>query len=127
MYFLSSLGDNISFLLIKNTLLNMTINNPIFIFTVITVIWFIPGIIVRRLKETKHVIVSGLSGDYNREPWETISNLIPLADDIIHTKALCVKCCNDAPFTKKISSDGKKIDIGDTDKYIAVCNKCYIK
>ena len=83
--------------------------------------------IVKRLKREKHVIVSGLSGDYNCEPWETISKLIPLADDIIHTKALCVNCYIDAPFTKKITSDGKKIDIGDTDKYIAVCNKCYIK
>ena len=61
------------------------------------------SVVVKRLKETKHVIVSGLSGDYNREAWETISNLIPLADDIIHTKALCVKCYNDEPFTKKIS------------------------
>tara|TARA_Y100001968_G_scaffold138326_1_gene126508 strand:+ start:303 stop:464 length:162 start_codon:yes stop_codon:yes gene_type:complete len=33
----------------------MTINNPIFIFSVITVIWFIPGIIVRRYKETKQI------------------------------------------------------------------------
>tara|TARA_Y100001968_G_scaffold83910_1_gene74971 strand:+ start:1997 stop:2158 length:162 start_codon:yes stop_codon:yes gene_type:complete len=31
----------------------MTINNPIFIFAFITVIWFIPGIIVRRLNEIK--------------------------------------------------------------------------
>tara|TARA_Y100001968_G_scaffold118379_1_gene107824 strand:- start:185 stop:355 length:171 start_codon:yes stop_codon:yes gene_type:complete len=31
----------------------MTINNPIFIFAVITVIWFIPGIIVRRYNEKK--------------------------------------------------------------------------
>jgi len=31
----------------------MTINNPIFIFTVITVIWFMPGIIVRRFNEIK--------------------------------------------------------------------------
>ncbi len=46
---------NISFLLIKNTLLDMTINNPIFIFAVITVIWFIPGIIVRRFNETKKI------------------------------------------------------------------------
>tara|TARA_B100000214_G_C23842598_1_gene569527 strand:- start:26 stop:187 length:162 start_codon:yes stop_codon:yes gene_type:complete len=29
----------------------MTINNPIFIFAIITVIWFIPGIIVRRYNE----------------------------------------------------------------------------
>jgi len=31
----------------------MTINNPIFIFSLITVIWFIPGIIVRRFSEIK--------------------------------------------------------------------------
>ena len=41
--------------LINNTLLDMTVNNPIFIFAVITVIWFIPGIIVRKIKETKQM------------------------------------------------------------------------
>ena len=29
----------------------MTINNPIFIFSIITVIWFIPGIAVRRITQ----------------------------------------------------------------------------
>lgn len=33
----------------------MTINNPIFIFAVITVIWFIPGIIVRRFNERRQL------------------------------------------------------------------------
>ena len=47
--------DNIYFLLIKTTLLNMTINNPLFIFALITVIWFIPGIIVRRFNELKQL------------------------------------------------------------------------
>ncbi len=47
--------NNIYFLLIKTTILNMTINNPLFIFAVITVIWFIPGIIVRRYNETKQI------------------------------------------------------------------------
>ncbi len=41
------------FLLIKDNLVNMTINNPIFIFSLITVIWFIPGILVRRINEVK--------------------------------------------------------------------------
>ena len=40
---------------IKAGLLNMTINNPIFIFALITVIWFIPGIIVRRFNEHKQL------------------------------------------------------------------------
>tara|TARA_B100000700_G_C14684513_1_gene686920 strand:- start:221 stop:418 length:198 start_codon:yes stop_codon:yes gene_type:complete len=42
-------------MLVKNTLLDMTINNPIFIFALITVIWFIPGIIVRRFSEEKQI------------------------------------------------------------------------
>ncbi len=42
-----------SFLSIRNSLLDMTINNPIFIFAIITVIWFIPGILVSRLNERK--------------------------------------------------------------------------
>ena len=42
-------------ILIKATLIDMTINNPLFIFSLITVIWFIPGIIVRRFNESKRL------------------------------------------------------------------------
>ena len=55
MYYQLLLINNKYILLINNTLLDMTINNPIFIFAVITVIWFIPGIIVRRIKETNQM------------------------------------------------------------------------
>ena len=55
MYNQISLINNISFLSVQNTLLDMTINNPIFIFAVITVIWFTPGIIVKRFKELKQL------------------------------------------------------------------------
>ena len=44
-----------SFILIRDTLIDMTLNNPIFIFAVITVIWFIPGIIVRKINEEKQL------------------------------------------------------------------------
>jgi len=47
--------NNIYFLYIKGILFDMTINNPIFIFTLITIIWFIPGIIVRRFNESKQM------------------------------------------------------------------------
>ena len=52
MYNQSLLNDTY-FLSIKIILLDMTVNNPIFIFALITVMWFIPGILVRRLKELK--------------------------------------------------------------------------
>ncbi len=45
---------NCSYLLsLRSNLMDMTINNPIFIFTLITIIWFIPGILVRRITEAK--------------------------------------------------------------------------
>ena len=47
--------NNPYFLSIKIILLDMTINNPIFIFSLITVIWFIPGILVRRLNELRQI------------------------------------------------------------------------
>tara|TARA_Y100001968_G_C19025436_1_gene557202 strand:- start:229 stop:390 length:162 start_codon:yes stop_codon:yes gene_type:complete len=33
----------------------MTVNNPIFILTLITVIWFIPGIVVRRINTSTKI------------------------------------------------------------------------
>ena len=45
--------NNSYFISIVSTLLDMTINNPIFIFAIITVIWFIPGLIVRKISENK--------------------------------------------------------------------------
>ena len=45
--------NDLNFLSIKIILLDMTINNPIFIFALIIVMWFIPGILVRRLRELK--------------------------------------------------------------------------
>ena len=55
MYYQFLLVNNKLFLLLNNTLLDMTINNPIFIFSVITVIWFIPGLLVRRINELRQI------------------------------------------------------------------------
>tara|TARA_Y100001968_G_scaffold32794_1_gene25251 strand:+ start:191 stop:418 length:228 start_codon:yes stop_codon:yes gene_type:complete len=55
MYYQIFLIQNHYFLSIKNDLLDMTVNNPIFIFAIITVIWFIPGILVRRFNERKQL------------------------------------------------------------------------
>ena len=55
MYYSLFFINNLYFLSVKITLLDMTINNPIFIFALITVIWFIPGIIVRRYSELKKI------------------------------------------------------------------------
>ena len=55
MYFQLFIINNIYFLSVKIILLDMTINNPIFIFSLITFIWFIPGIVVRRINKSKQI------------------------------------------------------------------------
>jgi thymidine kinase len=68
----------------------------------------------------KIIEVSGLSGDYKRKPFEQISLLIPLADDIEHVKAVCRASGLDAPFSKRISKEEEQEVIGGEDKYMAV-------
>jgi len=76
----------------------------------------------------KHVIVAGLDGDVNREPFGDVLKLVPHADSIIKLKALC-KRCNDgteALFTFKKSNNTSVVDVGGSDKYEALCRKHYI-
>ena len=73
----------------------------------------------------KHVVVSGLDGDSNRNTFGEIIKLIPICDRVNKLTAYCNKC-NDGtigPFTKKIKNDNVILDIGGSDKYIPVCRK----
>ena len=73
----------------------------------------------------KHVVVSGLDGDLNRNMFGDIIKLIPICDRVNKLTAYCNKC-NDGtigPFTKKIKNDNIILDIGGSDKYIPVCRK----
>ena len=75
----------------------------------------------------KHVIVSGLDGDSNRNPFGEMIRLIPICDTVIKLHAYCKKCNNAtfAPFTLKIKDSENLIDIGGSNKYIPVCRNHY--
>jgi thymidine kinase len=71
----------------------------------------------------KHIVISGLDGDFLQKPFGQILSLIPLCDTVDKLCAYC-KICNNgtlAPFTKKITKEIVQIDIGGSDKYIPVC------
>ena len=81
----------------------------------------------------KHVIVSGLDGDFNRNMFGQILQLIPICDTVDKLTAYCCKCNNGniAPFTKKCignntSTNTQVIEIGGIDKYIPVCRYHYL-
>ena len=77
------------------------------------------------LTNNKHVIVSALQGDAEMKQWDTVSKLIPMADEIVQVKALCVKCHAPASFTKKLVPGGNRVDVGGKEKYMACCYMCY--
>ena len=84
---------------------------------------------VQQLVDTykKHVVVSGLDGDFNRNPFGDILKLIPICDTLDKLTAYCCKCNNgtSAPFSKKKTGSTSLIDIGGNDKYIPVCRYHY--
>jgi len=77
MYFQLLFINNKFILSINSTLLDMTINNPIFIFALITVIWFIPGILVRRFNKLKQIKKK------ERSQVDAIKKLYPKEKDIV--------------------------------------------
>ena len=73
----------------------------------------------------KKVILSGLDGDYKKEPFNggQILQLISEADKVTKINALCYYCSNGtvAPFTYRISDNKEQVSIGGIDEYKPVC------
>jgi len=59
----------------------------------------------------------GLNGDFNRKPFATISNLIPLVDNIMYISAIDKNSGNEAPFTVRLINSNEQILIGGKNIY----------
>ena len=79
-------------------------------------------------KHKKTVYVCGLDGDYQRKQFGEILNLIPLADEIVKKKALCMGCRNGTKgiFTQRITKEIGQTIIG-SNNYRSVCRNCFNK
>jgi thymidine kinase len=75
----------------------------------------------------KIIEVCGLNGDYRRKPFEQISRLIPISDNITFVTAVCRDTGNDAAFTMRLSDEKEQEVIGSTDKYQAVSRGRYLR
>lgn len=77
------------------------------------------------LADNKIVWIAGLNADFQQQRMGEILDLTPKADHVIFTRALCLTCGDGtrASFTKKIVTGQNKIDIGSSNKYMAVCRK----
>lgn len=73
----------------------------------------------------KKVYVCGLDGDFKRKKIGSILDIIPLCDDVIKLKAICMNCkTNDGIFTYRLTKEKEQIVVG-AENYSVVCRKCY--
>lgn len=77
----------------------------------------------------KIIEACGLNGTFERKPFDVITNLLPLVEDITFLTAVCKETGNDAAFSKlctdDVAVDGKII--GGADKYRSVDRVTYFK
>jgi thymidine kinase len=78
-------------------------------------------------KHNKLVYVCGLDGDYRRQKFGFILDLIPYCDKITKLSSFCSLCKNGkkAIFSHRIVTEESQILIG-SDIYIPLCRDCYM-
>ena len=76
----------------------------------------------------KKVYICGLDGDFKRQKFGKILDLIPLCDKVTKLTSICSLCKNGNPgiFSKRISDEKEQTLVG-SDNYIPVCRICYEK
>jgi len=82
--------------------------------------------VVDMLKFNKKIYVSGLDGDFRREKFGKILDLIPLCDKVTKMTSLCSLCKNGTPglFSMRLTNEKEQMLIGSSN-YIPVCRYCY--
>ena len=77
-------------------------------------------------RHKKIVYIYGLDGDFQRNKFGRVLDLIPYCDRFTKLHSMCAYCKNGQPalFSKRITSDVGQIVIG-SDNYKPLCRKCY--
>ena len=76
----------------------------------------------------KKIYVAGLDGDFERNKFGNILDLIPICDKVCKLNSLCGICRDGTPgiFSMRISDENEQTVVGSTN-YIPVCRNCYKK
>lgn len=78
-------------------------------------------------EKNKKVYICGLDGDYKREKFGSLLDLIPVCDKVTKLTAVCGVCCDGtrAIFTMRTTQISEQVLIGEADHYLPVCRNCY--
>ncbi|XP_069511351.1 thymidine kinase, cytosolic [Ambystoma mexicanum] len=75
----------------------------------------------------KTVIVAALDGTFQRKAFGNILSLVPLAESVVKLNAVCMECYREAAYTKRLGAEKEVEVMGGSEKYQAVCRRCYLK
>ena len=71
------------------------------------------------------VIVAGLDMDYLGNPFGPIPELMAVAEYVTKVHAICVRCCNLAHHSHRLSDNEKLVMLGEQHDYEPICRHCF--
>ena len=78
-------------------------------------------------RDGKRVVVAGLDGDFLRQPFGQITELLPIADSVDKILAQCDYCGAPAPFTSRTVESKETYLVGGSESYRPVCRFHYLE
>jgi thymidine kinase len=79
--------------------------------------------LVETMKKTVHIC--GLDGDFKRQKFGTILDLVPLCDKVVKLRSKCDYCNSPALFSHRITKEVAQVVIG-VSNYVPLCRSCYV-
>jgi thymidine kinase len=76
-------------------------------------------------KYNKRVYICGLDGDFERNKFGKLLDLIPLCDNITKLRSNCSNCNSEALFSHRVSNEKQQVVVG-VDNYVPLCRCCYL-
>jgi thymidine kinase len=82
--------------------------------------------VLEMLQEKKQIYICGLDGDFNKNKFGQLLDLIPHCDKVTKLTSLCSKCRDGTRgiFSLRLTHEKEQTLVG-SDNYIPVCRKCY--
>lgn len=87
----------------------------------------ITGVVRTLYAQGKRVFAAGLDTDHRDEPFGSTHLIMAIAEaEVVKLRAVCMRCRGEATRTFRKSTSQTQIEVGDVDKYEALCYRCYV-
>lgn len=81
---------------------------------------------IKEFDSSKMLYFAGLIATSENELFKEAKELLPYADDIVKLNGVCMLCGSQmGGYSMYKGTKSEELDIGDEDKYLCVCSKCY--